>query len=711
MPDPEVVPVKTAKQDWFAGPLNVIGLSIAAAALFVYAELLLTAQSSYWAGGSLQDWIETAQAFGIYATVLTGAALIPFCIIAPFLMISWLRQVLSVLLPIGAALGLCLYIDSVVEEIEPSLRLGVPAVLAGMAALALIFGLLRVAQPGNFALLVLIAVAGGIGTLYVSVAEHLLEPDRAVVIVNGSLLWFGASTVGALVLWLVTVKVRPRWAIRLVTSLVLCALYPAYLFAQPFFESITDSKDNQNVLLITIDTLRADYCSTYGGSVPTPNLDALAAGGVVFNRYYSLAPWTVPSINALMTSKYPPGLTPNAPSEQRANEERGYQRLAGYWLDSDGVTFTKRLGNVGYDTAAVYANPTIEFQEWLTHGFQGSKKVNDIGDRREPVRFRQTPILREVIGPYRPEFIEDRALDSSAAVTRFGLAYMRRRQADPFFLWLHFMDPHTPYDPPARFRQGETPWPQFPPDSATLDIDAEDQLTDEEKRAAQSLYEAEIQYVDDCVGRLLSELRRLGLEEETLVCLSSDHGEEFWEHRRWGHGYDLFDEQVRVPLILAGPNIMPNRINVPVSAIDVLPTIADLLGHGTNPEWHGTSLVPALSGGDEDLLRRPVFSQATHYFRYDPEPSRMVIDRNLKLIYGLETGSTRLYDLSDDPGEERDLADSMPEAVERLHGLLEIWSAGFPSDFNEVAGWRGSGQLLPADSGLDETLKSLGYVQ
>ncbi len=708
-----MVPVEDNKPDWLIGLLNVFGLSVALATVFVYVELLLTAESPYWTGGTLTDWTETAQALGIYLSALAVLALVPFCVIAPFLLASALRRSLSVLLPFLAALGIWIYVYPTIEAMPAIMRFGVPGALGGMLVIVAVLGATRIAQPGIAAVLIAAAVLGGIATLYVTAIDNLFDPDRATRAITASLLWTALSSLGVLVIYAATVKAWPRWSVRLIATLVLCGLYPGFLFVQPYIERLTvnNEDEKQNVLFISVDTLRADFCSAYGGSVPTPNIDALAAEGVLFNRHYATAPWTVPSINALMTSKFPPGLTPNAPEDQRATEEISYQKLAGYWLDRDGVTFTKRLGNLGYDTAAVYANPTIEFQEWLTHGFKGKQVINSIGDR-EPLRFKQTPILRAVVGKYRSEFLDDRVLDSSDAVKRYGLTFLKRRLGHPFFLWLHFMDPHTPYDPPERFRSGETPWEVFPPESANLDIDAEGRLKEEDRRAAQSLYEAELRYVDDCIGQLLFELRRLGLQDETLICFTSDHGEEFWEHGRWGHGYDLYDEQVRVPLIIAGPNVTPNKIDVPVSAIDVLPTIADALGYGANAEWRGTSLVPAFATGNADALRRPVFAQATHYFRYNPEPTQMVLDRNLKLLVGLESGKRRLYDLSQDPGELTNLADSLPDEVERLLGMLEVWSASFPSDFDQVAGWRGGDHPdIPASTDFNEVLESLGYVR
>ena len=710
MTDPVVTPLDDTKPVWFIGLLNVIGLCVALALLFIYVELLLASQSPYWTGGSIEDWKETAQAFGIYITALTAAALLPFCVIAPFLMASSLRHGLSVALPFLAAIGLWFYVAPDTETIPTLLRFGFPAGLIVLTISIGTLGAIRIVQPAIAGMLTLIVISGGIATLYLFASELLMDPDRIPRGIRTSLLWCALTSVGAFVVCILTIKAWPRWLVRMMSVLVLCSLYPVFLLIQPHVQRITETGEGQNVLLISADSLRADYCSAYGGSVPTPNLEALAAGGVLFDRHYSLTPWTVPSLNALMTSKYPPGLTPDASEEQRANEVRSYQQLAGYWLDRDGVTFTKRLGTLGYDTAAVFANPMIQFQEWLTHGFQGQKLV-DTSNSREPIRFRQTPMIREALGKYRPEFLEDRIVDTSAIVTRFGLSYLRQHRGDPFFLWLHFMDPNTPYDPPQRFRSDETPWAIFPPDNTSLDIDAEDQLTDAEKSAAQSLYEAEVQYVDDCVGRLLYELRQLGLEEDTLVCFTSGHGEELWDHQKWGHGYDLFDEQVRVPLIIAGPQVMPDKINMPVSAIDVLPTIADLLGLDQNPEWRGNSLVPALSGEETVGLRDPVFAQATHTFRYNLEPAQMVVDRNLKLIVGLETGARRLYDLSEDPGEQTNLADSMPDAVGRLHGMLEVWSADFPSSFDEVNGWRGGAVGNTAGQGVDEVLKSLGYIQ
>ena len=705
-----MVPLEEKKPDWLIGLLNVIALSVALAVLFVYVELLLAVQSPYWTGGVLSDWYETAQALGVYLTALAVLALVPFCVIAPFLMASTLRQSLSVLLPFLAALGLWLYAYRAVEAVPSAMRFGVPGALAAILIVVAVLGATRVVQPGVSAVLLIIAILGGIATLYVAAIDHLLDPDRTSSVGMTSLLWVAVSGLGTLVVCLATVRAWPRWAVRTVATLVVCGLYPVFLFLQPYVERLVADGEKQNVLLITVGAMRADYCSVYGGSVPTPNLEALAAEGVLFNRHYALAPWTVPSISGLMTSKYPPGLTPNVSGEQRADEEQSYQQLAGYWMDRDGVTFTKRLGNLGYDTAAIYAEPTIESQEWLTQGFQETKLVNSTAER-EPIRFIQTPILRTVAGRFVPELLEDRILDSNDAVRRLGVAFMRRQGDRPFLLWLHFANPSAPYDPPERFRSGETPWTMFPPEAATLDAEAESRLSEDEKRAARSLYESEIRYVDDSVGQLLFDLRNRGLQDETLVCFTSAHGEEFWEHRRWGHGYDLFDEQTRVPLIIAGPQVMPNEIEVPVSAVDVLPTIAAALGVDAKPDWRGTSLMPALTSGSADELRRPVFAQATNNPRYNPEPTQMVVDRNLKLIIGLESGIRRLYDSSDDPGEETNLADSMPEEVERLLGILEVWSASFPSDFEEALGWCGGEAGVPASTNFNEALESLGYVR
>jgi arylsulfatase A-like enzyme len=706
----EMIDKPKSGSNWASGLLNALMLCAACAGIFFYAELIESAHDPYWAGGTVDDWIEAAQALGLYAGVIAVVSLLPYCLLSLLIKPATGRAVLSVVLPVAVAGGVWFLIDSTTEELPFLFKRGVPVALLTLLGLTTLLGVARIAKPAVTASVALLGIVGAIATMYVSAITNLMADDRGSQAALSSMVWLGVSMTGGLVILLLTVKAWPRWFVRVVSMAVLAALYPAALIAAPYASASLNDGEHKNVLLISVDTLRADYCSAYGGSVPTPNLEAIASEGVIFERHYALAPWTVPSLNGLMTSKYPPGLTPGASSEQRALEERSYQKIAAYWELNDGVTYFKKIGNLGYETAGVYANPTIQFQEWLTEGFQGRQSI-DSTTAREPVRFKLTPVLRTVLADYRPAFAETRLIDSSAAVTEFGLKFLRQPRDAPFFLWLHFMDPHTPYDPPDRFRKGETPWRAFPPESALLSQDEEGQLSDADKAAARSLYEAEIRYVDDCIGRLLFALRQRGLDTSTLVCIVSDHGEEFWEHGKWGHGYEFYDEQVRVPLIFAGPGIMPSRMYEPVSSIDILPTISGWLGHGQNDEWHGSDLGPLLAGTDSAPLQRPVYSQAAHYFRYDPEPMRMVVDGNYKLIVGLESEQRRLFDLSDDPGETTNLADSLPDVVTRLQGLIDAWTATFPADFDDAASWQGEASAPAPDEDYEEALRALGYAE
>lgn len=710
MPDFMEAPVEEIDNSRVAGFLNIVGLGTALAAFFVYIELLQAVQPPHWAGGSPKDWIETAQALGLYAAVIIAASLLLYGVTVPFAMSSSVRRMLSIAFVFLVALFVWTYLDYIDDEMPFTLRIGVPAALGGMLALVAMFAVTRVSQAGDTAILTALVIAGGTATLYGASLTHLMEPDRTERAITTSLLWVAVSAAGGMLIWSLAYPARLRWLVRSATAGVLCASFPILLLAQPLAHGIVRSNDQHNVLLITVDTLRADYCSTYGGPVPTPNLNALASRGALFERHYSLAPWTIPSINGLMSSKFPPGLSPGASYEERVREGHSYQYLAGYWLDPGGGSFPQRLGNLGYETATVFANPSIQYQRWLTQGFRSQHSVDYVG-QREPTRFVQTPMLRTALARFRPEFGEHREIDSSAAVTEYGLSFLQQHRDGPFFLWLHFMDPHTPYDPPLRYRTRETPWPSFPVDPQAFTEDQEREMSDDDWSAAKSLYEAEIQYVDDCLGRILSRLRKLGLEQNTIVCFSSDHGEEFLDHGRWRHGHDLFDELVRVPLIFSGPRIVQDRIKEPVSSVDVIPTIAGLLDMDASAEWRGTSLAPTLFGGGTGGANRPVFSQGTHYFRYSPEPMQMVVDGNLKLIVGLESGTRRLFDLATDPGERTNLANRLPEETTRLQKLLTAWSDSFPSEFSKTGDGSTVSPSVTPEPEFEETLKALGYLQ
>jgi arylsulfatase A-like enzyme len=262
-------------------------------------------------------------------------------------------------------------------------------------------------------------------------------------------------------------------------------------------------------------------------------------------------------------------------------------------------------------------------------------------------------------------------------VTEEAIRWLRDRRRTPFFLWVHYNDPHGPLDPPEAYS----------PELADLSkqrqtflrsYNAQDihtglaRLTSQDREALVDLYDAEIAYVDGCIGRLLDELESLGLTESTLVIFFSDHGEEFWDHGGYQHGHTLYDELIRVPLIFRGPGIekVPRRVTADVELLDLIPTLFDVVGRTPPPGTRGQSLVPFLGGEAEEKVFDPFsFSEGL----YLTEEKKAVRGNKMKLIYRPGSKAYELYDLAKDPDELENILLSRPEEFERMRSLLDTW--------------------------------------
>ncbi|MFN0008802.1 MAG: sulfatase, partial [Planctomycetota bacterium] len=294
--------------------------------------------------------------------------------------------------------------------------------------------------------------------------------------------------------------------------------------------SCEPSGGRPNVLFVSIDTLRADHLGCYGWPRPTsPNLDALASKSVVFESAQSSSSWTLPSLASLMTS-----MQASAHScDQIASR-----------LDPSYTTMAEILRDSGYDTAFVASHVFLSAGYGLQQGF--------------------THVDTRIL--------QDESAITSPAVTDWGLAWLHDKAAAddgvPWFLWLHYFDPHAPY----LVHEGISE--RF---GTETDLDR---------------YDGEIAFTDQHLGRLLEAFERLGLAENTILVVVADHGEEFGEHGVQGHGYDLHEEVVRGPLIVRAPGIAPRRVSEVVPTVDVMPTLLELCGARGRNEVEGRSLLP-----------------------------------------------------------------------------------------------------------------------
>jgi arylsulfatase A-like enzyme/Flp pilus assembly protein TadD len=392
-----------------------------------------------------------------------------------------------------------------------------------------------------------------------------------------------------------------------------------------------------NVLLVTLDTTRADRVGCYGYlKAETPNLDYLAANGVLFLNTYCPVPLTCPSHCSILTGTYP------LFHQVRNNGT--------YTLAPELETLAEALKIKGLKTAAFVSSFTVDSRFGLDQGFD----VYD--DQLAPDQtFKALTSERKA----------DKVFDSFSR-------WMDRNTVQPFFVWIHFFDPHLPYDPPSPYRE------QFPDDP----------------------YDGEIAYMDFYVGKILDKLRELGLLSNTLIILAGDHGEAFGEKQEKGHGIFIYEHTMRVPLIFYAESNLPQGeiIESRVRLIDIMPSILDMLDTSLPESIQGTSLLPFIEGKNKDDLSSYIES---YYPRENFGWSELVglIDGEWKYI---KAPQEELYNLEQDPGEENNLIQEERRIVQEKRDKLEeiIQSSVSPM----VAGKR---KLSAEES---ERLRALGYI-
>jgi len=426
-----------------------------------------------------------------------------------------------------------------------------------------------------------------------------------------------------------------------------------------------------NLLLVVVDTLRADRLGCYGNSSGmTPCMDALAAEGVLFRKAYAHAPWTLASFASLLTSTYPA------------------QHKAGGWvgeflkLRSDAVTVGDCFRAAGSRTGSIVS---VDF---LTENF-GMHKGFDTVDHDVS---RNNHLTR----------IATRTTDTA-------LRWLNKNGEEPFFLMVHYFDPHLVYDPPAEFRA------QFAleGDKNTKDVifgEVRDivafrqgrlELSGKKIERLEGLHNGEVAYTDRELGRLLDGLAKRGLDKNTIVVLTSDHGEEFHDHGGFEHGHTLYDELLHIPLIVRWPERIPAGVEVDATVrhIDVAPTVCGLAGVEPGNKFQGLDLSPMWQTGatPEDL---PVFAEG--YF-WSPEKRFARIADGKKTIAYTASKRVEIFDLESDPAESVDIAGRDQAQTERLKKDLFLARTGMEIE---------AGAPEPAHiiDEMRERMRKLGYT-
>ena len=477
------------------------------------------------------------------------------------------------------------------------------------------------------------------------------------------------------------------------------------------------ANDAADVVLVTIDTLRADRLGIYGRDPsPTPNLDRLGAEGAVLERTLASSPWTVPSIASLMTGQptleHGAGL-PVAPG-------RTFLRTG---LGDDHTTLAEHFSRAGYRTSAVVANAFLGPARGLAQGFEQFENPWLEHSRAgvwltlPTTRWLARRLPAERLGDPRARGVVDRALELLDAPDSKGR---------PTFLWLHLIDPHAPYQADPDHLElvdvvAELEAEPMPDAEGSLVGDRFVQahrvrggslwLAPTDRQRLEAHYDRAVSYTDHHLGRLFEALRRH--PRPVVVALTADHGEEFWDHGQFEHGHDYYREVTWVPAIFWAPDRVRGgqRIAEPAGLVDLGPTLLELAGLEPPPEpawWEGWSLAGALTpagsdgsnvSGDPAALDLPPRLAGGNLYGF---PAVALVDGPWRYILRAN-GQDELYHVETDPGERRNLAFLEPAVAARYRALLEPrlrvhLEVGDPSS-------------RPADPADLDALRSLGYVQ
>lgn len=414
----------------------------------------------------------------------------------------------------------------------------------------------------------------------------------------------------------------------------------AVILGTPRIEPTTETPSALNVLLIGVDTLRADRLSALGyGRPTTPHLERLADQGIRFPKVRVQAPWTLPSFSSILTSLYP-----SAHGAGRG----GHQEWTG--VDPGTTSLAEILSRVGYETMGIVANGLLSPMYGLDQGFEG----------------------------YRSKWSQESAQHDVGSVCEF----IDSHRTTPWHVFWHIMDPHLPYTTEASFREAFTdpdyvgqfsarnsvPYDVFTPPTGRRWYAHEGpppapDLSGADRRYVSDFYDAEIAETDAAIGRVFDALIASGQWERTIVAFIADHGEGLGDHDHYHHGYTLYDDQVHVPMLLRIPGRDEGRVvNTSVAAIDLAPTLLGALGIEPPDDFHGHNLI----AGD--------FEEEQSYFiespTYDSSAQKAWVEGDFKYLHDPVFRTEALFDLARDPGETTDVAARHPELVQRARAEL-----------------------------------------
>lgn len=424
------------------------------------------------------------------------------------------------------------------------------------------------------------------------------------------------------------------------------------------------SRDKPNIILITLDTTRADRLHCYGYTRWTsPSLDNLATKSVIYTRALAPSSWTLPSHASLFTGKFTSShgarYDPEGPlnlSSAIANNPSWSQYRVRSISDKE-KTLAEIVKSYGYNTGAVVAGPWLKKIFGLDKGFTyyDDSQIGSLNGRR------------------------------ASQVTSSALQWLKKVSKEKFFLFLNYFDPHYPYSPPEEFIYSFLPKGSLYPGK---------QLSVEEKNA---LYDAEILYMDYYIGHLFDNLKRLNLYDNMLLIITSDHGDLLGEHGIFGHGKFLFQEELHIPLIVKypGTEISPKEEDGYIQLVDILPMILNRLN---------IPFPQDIQGNISPDIKHPIFAEVYPLPAMTPYGEwRALYQGNIKFLWNSK-GNTMLFNLENDPAELDNLLPKDPDQAKSMALSMSEFLATLPKQ-------RTSRPIQAIDEKTRESLKGLGYIK
>ena len=406
----------------------------------------------------------------------------------------------------------------------------------------------------------------------------------------------------------------------------------------------------RNVVLISMDTTRADVCGCYGITFNiTPNIDVLATEGILFENAYAPLSLTLPAHSTMLTGTIPP--------------YHGVHDNLNYKLADSNVTLAEILKDNGFVTGAIIGSVILDSKYGLDQGFDSYD--DNFQNERSPIG------IVERLG---------------GEISRIAGEWLEEHQKEKFFLFLHYYDPHRSYEAPEPYHKMFLTDP--PPSQNSLAY-------------LRSMYAGEVAYTDHCIKQVIDKLKQLGLYDSTLLIITADHGEMLSEHKEMTHGYYIYQSNVKIPLVFKVPGVSaPKRVEKTVGHIDITPTVCSLLDIKGPFTFQGVDISGYLLDDEPEDLKRHVYLESMTPTKYKGNSLLGIINDKYKYI---QTTRPELYDIVNNYQESVNLVEKYPKIAHRMQGLLKIM-------LDDMITLPGPDSKMEADDKTLKQLEALGYV-